>query len=194
MLCLGALAVPDAEIAVKRIHVAQYLLLSLVVRYSLASEVRGSELTISATLLTCLYGVHEELLQGLHPDRTYGLRDMLVNALAAGGGGLFWHGLQLFQGPEQQGPAPAAWARLHVLAPLALLAAVAAMAVPLIAYRHHHLPAWPFLPLAALLVLMGLMFSKDDPSTTRLLLPPGILALLFFLYPLAVNALRVPFF
>ncbi|EKD37239.1 MAG: hypothetical protein ACD_75C01200G0001, partial [uncultured bacterium] len=31
--CLGALAVPDPEIAVKRIHVMEYLLLSLYVRY-----------------------------------------------------------------------------------------------------------------------------------------------------------------
>lgn len=194
LLCLFALTVPDGEIAVKRIHVAQYLLLSLVVRYSLASEARGSELTLTATLLTSLYGVHDELLQGLHPDRTYGLRDMLVNALAGSGGGLFWHGLQLFQRPGEQCPAPNTWSWRPYLAPLALLVAVAAMAGPLIAYRHHHLPAWPFLPLAALLVLWGLALPKGDPGRTRLLLPPGLLALLFLLYPLAVNALQIPFY
>jgi len=53
LLCVCALAIPDAEIAVKRIHVAQYLLLSLAVRQSLAHAADGNELTLTATLLTC---------------------------------------------------------------------------------------------------------------------------------------------
>lgn len=194
LLCLAALAIPDPEITVKRIHVAQYLLLSLVIRATLAARAHGGQLTLSATLLACLYGVHDELLQGLHPDRTYGLRDMLVNALAAAGGGLVWHGLALFERPASSKEAPIPWPWWQRLAPPALLITVAMMAVPLFAYRHHHLPIWPFLPLAALLVLWGFLFLEGGWGKNHLLLPPAILALLFFLYPLAVNALQIPFY
>ncbi len=193
-LCLLALAIPDPEIAIKRIHVAQYLLLSLAVRHTLAARLGGAELTLSATLLSCLYGVHDELLQGLHPDRTYGLRDILVNTLAASGGGLVWHGLGLFdkQAPEIGGLAQWPWPlRLTILA---LAVAVAAMTVPLFAYRQLPLPAWPFLPLAALLLPYAVFLLDPRRTSYHAVLPLGIVALLFLLYPLAVDALQVPFY
>lgn len=193
-LCLAALAVPDADIAIKRIHVAQYLLLSLAVRHALAVNTRGVELTVAGSLLGGLYGVHDELLQGLHPDRTYGLRDMLVNFLAASGGSLAWHGLGLFDGSRQPPPA-AAGPRLGWVAPLALAVTVTAMAVPLSACRGQAtLPWWPVLPLAALLAAGALETFGQGRRPCPPCLPLMTVAALFLLYPLAVNVLQIPFY
>lgn len=193
-LCLVALAIPDPEIAIKRIHVAQYLLLSLAVRHTLAGRLGGLELTISATLLSCLYGVHDEMLQGLHPDRTFGLRDIMVNTLAACGGGLIWHGLSLFEkGPAPTG-SPTGWSRRQRLMLFGMSLAVVLMALPLIAYRNQPLPPWPFLPLAALLILWGLFFMYPRQNGYHLFQPLGVVALLFLLYPFAVNVLQISFY
>lgn len=194
--CLAALAIPDPEIAVKRIHVAEYLALSLYVRYTLAFHLRGPVLLVFSCLLSCLYGVHDELLQGLNPSRTYGLRDMLVNAVAAIGGCLVWHGLGLFAGPS---PRPAAveadqWSIFRIVFLVGLVGAVLAMAVPLIAQRNDILPTWPFMPLAAAVVVWS-CFLADDPSTFRHgLLPAGVVAGLFLVYPLIGNGLQIFFY
>lgn len=193
-LCLVALAIPDPEIAIKRIHVAQYLLLSLAVRHTLATRLGGVELTLSATLLSCLYGVHDEMLQGLHPDRTYGLRDIMVNTLASCGGGLIWHGLSLFEkGHAPTGPL-IGWTWRQRLILFGMSVAVVLMAVPLVAYRNHPLPPWPFLPLAALLIIWGLFFISPRQNGYHLFQPLGVVALLFLLYPFAVNVLQIPFY
>ena len=193
-LCLAALAVPDADIAVKRIHVAQYLLLSLAVRHALAVDTRGVELTVAGSLLGGLYGVHDELLQGLHPDRTYGLHDMLVNFLASSGGSLVWHGLGLYEGSPHP-PTPHTTPRLGWVAPLALAAAVTAMAVPLIACRGQAaLPWWPVLPLAALLAAGTLETFAQGRRPCAPCLPLAAVSALFLLYPLAVDVLQIPFY
>ena len=192
--CLLGLTIPDPEIAIKRIHVAQYLLLSLAVRHTLAARLEGAELTLSAILLSCLYGVHDELLQGLHPDRTYGLRDMVVNTLAACGGGLIWHGLSLFD----RGPAPTgamiSWSRPQRLIVFGVCVAVVLMAVPLVAYRNQSLPPWPFLPLAALLIIWGLFFLYPRQNGYHLFLSMGVVVLPFLSYPFVVNVLQIPFY
>jgi VanZ family protein len=192
--CLAALAVPDPEIAVKRIHVMEYLLLSLYVRHTLAFRLSGVALLVFSCLLSCLYGVHDELLQGVHPSRTYGLRDMLVNVVAAIGGGLIWHGLALFS--ERSGGQVTGgdrWSRSRILYLLGLVAAVPAMAAPLIAYRHDFFPAWPFLPLAALMVVWSCFFVNDRSMFRHGLLPTSIVAFLFLVYPVAVNGLQITF-
>jgi VanZ family protein len=193
-LCLVALAIPDPEIAIKRIHVAQYLLLSLAVRLTLATRLSGIELTLSATLLSCLYGVHDEMLQGLHPDRTYGLRDIMVNTLASCGGGLIWHGFSLCEkGRTSTGPL-LGWSWRQCLMLFGMSVGVVLMVVPLIAYRNHPLPPWPFLPLAALLIIWGLFFISPRQNGYHLFQPLGVVALLFLLYPFAVNVLQIPFY
>ena len=193
-LCLIALTVPDADIAVKRIHVAQYLLLSLAVRHALAVNTGGVELTVAGSLLGGLYGVHDELLQGLHPDRTYGLRDMLVNFLASSGGSLVWHGLGLYEGSPHP-PTSHTTPRLGLVAPLALAAAVTAMAVPLIACRGQAaLPWWPVFPLAALLAAGALETFAQGRRPCAPCLPLAAVSALFLLYPLAGNVLQLPFY
>jgi VanZ family protein len=94
-----ALAVTDPAFPAKRIHVPQYALLALVLRRGLAGSMSGWRLTGFGALLTLVFGIHDELIQGLHPDRTYGLTDILVNGLSGAAGSLMAHGIGLFSCP-----------------------------------------------------------------------------------------------
>ncbi len=94
-----ALAVTDPAFPAKRIHVPQYALLALVLRRGLAGSMSGWRLTGFGALLTLAFGIHDELIQGLHPDRSYGLTDILVNGLSGAAGSLMAHGIGLFSCP-----------------------------------------------------------------------------------------------
>lgn len=91
-----ALAIPDPNVPIKRIHVAEYIILSFFVRYAMSHRLSGANLLLFSILATALYGVHDEMLQGLHPLRYYGWRDMIVNAVAGLSGALLGHGLVCF--------------------------------------------------------------------------------------------------
>ena len=193
--CFLALALPDPEIAVKRIHVMEYLLLSLCVRYALSSRLAGIPLLVFSSLLTGLYGVHDELLQGLHPARTYGLLDMSVNAIAALGGCLLWHGLAIFSScstAHGSGNDSLSFGQGLYLAGLTLC--VPAMAVPLFLQRNDILPLWPFLPLAAAMVVWSCFFIDDRSAHRHGILAVSVVAFVFLAYPLAVNVLEITFY
>ena len=99
VLCVCALLLPDPHYPAKRIHVAEYMLLSLVVNWAMSHHLQGRSLLFSGAYFASLLGVHDEMLQGMVDSRTFGLRDIGVNALAAAGGALIWYGLRLFQRP-----------------------------------------------------------------------------------------------
>lgn len=86
-----ALALTDPAFPAKRIHVAEYMLLAFVIRFGAARIAAGLPLSVIVAVLTMLLGVHDELIQGLHPDRSFGLRDILVDGLAAAAGALLGH-------------------------------------------------------------------------------------------------------
>lgn len=193
--CFVALALPDPEIAVKRIHVVEYLLLSLYVRYTLSSRLAGIPLLVFSCLLAGLYGVHDELLQGLHPSRTFGLRDMLVNAVAALGGCLLWHGLSIFtqnSTDHMEGNGSLSLKQGFYLAGLAI--SIPAMAVPLFSHRNESLPIWPFLPLAAATIVWSCFFIDDRSAHRHGILAVSVVAFLFLAYPFAVNVLEITFY
>src|SRR3954453_14448924 len=122
-LALAALglALTDPSYPAKRIHVPQYLLLALVLRRALSDHVGGTALNAATIVVTLVFGIHDEMLQGLHPSRTYGLRDILVNATAGASGAFLAAGMELWRGPS--GP-------LHL--PLRIGAALAVQAAALI--------------------------------------------------------------
>jgi hypothetical protein len=97
-LAILGLALTDPAYPAKRIHVPQYLLLALVLRRALSDHVGGAVLTAVTILVTLIFGIHDEMLQGLHPSRTYGLRDMLVNALSGASGAVLAAGIGLWLG------------------------------------------------------------------------------------------------
>ena len=193
-LLLLSLVLPDPRFAVKRIHAAEYLLLSLIVRYAMSRQLTGQPLLVFSCLLCSLYGVHDELLQGLHPLRTYGLRDMLVNMVAANGGCLLWHGLSLFDRDTPEIPGNIGWQTVHVYSLIWLCLAVAALVVPLTVYRYSRMPWWPFLPLAAAMISWLLLLRGDRSALLRHGIAPlyGV-ALPLLCYPPAVNYFKIPF-
>lgn len=155
-VCLAALAIPDPAVPIKRIHVAEYLLLAFPVRYTLSHRLTGRELTLFTALVTALFGIHDELFQGLHPLRYYGLPDMGVNGLAGLGGSLLGHAVRLFHAPPAGGSSHSHGRypdqeknfrhRLPWLVAF-LLAGILFLVVTLSWYKKSFIPWWTMLPL-----------------------------------------------
>ncbi len=186
-LCLLALMIPDARYAVKRIHVVEYLCLSLLVRYTLSFRLQGFSLLFFSFFVTALFGIHDELLQGILPSRTYGLRDMTVNAVSAAGGAAIWYGLALFRrhgvGQNQNGGS-----RVVTICYLVWLAmAVLALVVPLPAYRYEPVPWWPMLPLGVTILVYFLSAPDFINSMRHGIVLVGCLSFFMLCYPLLIN-------
>ncbi|EWY41513.1 hypothetical protein N825_27860 [Skermanella stibiiresistens SB22] len=181
LIALGLL-ITDPAYPAKRIHVPQYLLLSLVLRRALSDHVGGWALTVATALLTALFGIHDELLQGLHPHRTYGLRDILVNGVSAAAGAALARGIGLWPGPDR----PFAVDAKLVTAGVALALAVAFPMVTLVAYRNAMPPPWLGVPVLAVSVLLLIGWGiprPADPASRRLAAVFAWTALPLALYP-----------
>lgn len=195
-VCVVALIIPDSRFPAKRIHVAEYMALVCLVRYAMSWRIQGGVLLFFSILATILFGMHDELLQGLHPSRTYGLRDMLVNSFAAVGGGLIWHGCSLFVRPELRDEkrknsrgtsattAYLCWFFLGIMA----------FVIPLSAYRQETIPYWPLLPLSGAVVLWSLYYQDVEPRYKYGCFVVNCLAYLFLLYPVAINVSSYTFY
>ncbi len=140
---IGLLAT-DPEFPSKRIHVPQYIALALVVRRGLCSRVSGWPLTLSGWLITVILGCHDELIQGFHPQRTFGLVDVLTNAWGAAAGSLLAHGFGWMEAGRPNGVPPP---RAVIVAMLSVLAGVGLELVALNAFKEAILPYWTILPL-----------------------------------------------
>lgn len=195
LLCIFALTIPDGRYPVKRIHVLEYMALSCLVRYAMSWRLHGGALLFFSVLASMAFGIHDELLQGIHPQRTYGLRDISVNAVASLGGGLIWHGGALFgrqnkrQLPEhtteQWGTA------LFYLAWLVL--STLGFIVPLAGYDNVALPYWMLLPLSAALVFWAMYNLQLQGGVRYGCLVVSCLAFSLFCYPVVINAVSLSF-
>lgn len=67
----------------KHIHIPEYILMAWLVYTALKQDYRGGGMLILVFLLASMLGVVDELEQGIHPGRTYGWTDMLVNTSSA---------------------------------------------------------------------------------------------------------------
>jgi len=164
-----ALAIPDPHVPVKRVHVAEYIILSFVVRYVLSHRLGGAQLALFTVLVTALYGVHDEMLQGLHSLRYYGWRDIIVNSVAGLSGALLGHGLLCF---DSRGFERKTWAKKSVfIGNVVLFSALLAAVVWLTAYLYQHrengggYPA--YVPVAACCVVIaglrpGVVFGSRE--------------------------------
>lgn len=191
-----SLAIPDPEVPIKRIHVAEYLVLSFLVRHTLSHRLQGGQLLLFSALVTLLLGIHDEMLQGLHPQRYYGWRDMIVNGAAGLGGALLGHGLFCCVRPEIEEArarvrGPALLAALFLL----LAAATTWLVASLYLHRGQTLPLPALLPQAAvgllfILLRPDLVFSSRLQHGLQVLfwLTFGLLA-----YPLAARLAGLPF-
>jgi len=188
-LCCVALLLPEAHLPAKKIHVVEYLFLSLVVRFAMAPRLQGAALLVCSACFTALLGIHDEFLQGLHPARTYGLSDMLVNTLSGCGGSLIWHACALFRQPVGPGrPDPAiAGAGSVPRYLLWLLAGVLALVVPAFWYRNAVIPLWTTLPLIGAVAGAGLWLRRFPPAWRHGIVAAGSIALPLIFYPLLIS-------
>jgi hypothetical protein len=121
------LAMTDPRFPPKRVHVPEYIAVAWLVYQGLGGRLGGPRRAAAAVLLATLLGVHEELAQGLHPQRTLGALDMAVNGLGSIAGALTALAMTApLDGPDS----PGAWRHVRLLA-LILLATLPAY--PLIA-------------------------------------------------------------
>ena len=152
-----ALAIPDPNVPIKRIHVAEYILLSFLVRYTLSHRLEGRTLTVFTALVTIFLGVHDEMLQGFHSLRYYGWRDIIVNGMAGVSGAFLGHALFCFD-RAGQGKA-AVSAREPVRAGLIvffilLFGAVTLLIIALYQPGGAIVSLYPLLPLATICLLI----------------------------------------
>jgi hypothetical protein len=165
-LCLVGLLVPDPGFPVKRIHVAEYAALSLAARFALSSSLSGPALLFYSSCFAAVLGIHDEFLQGLHPARTYGLRDMAVNIIGSCGGGLIWHGLNLFS-PPAQGHTAAPKSRADFLYLGWLFAALLMLVWPAYYFKGQPIELWTALPLLAAVFCFFNHRKQFSPLTAR---------------------------
>jgi hypothetical protein len=193
VICLVALIIPDPEAPVKRIHVIEYMMLSLLIRYTMSVRLQGISLLVYSILFSSLLGVHDELLQGLHPLRTYGSRDILVNALGSTGGGFIWHGFKLF---EHSGQAAEQADRLtpRSCGYLAwLFCSVLFFFIPLVSFRQELLPLWPAAPLAASLIFFAAAAGKMPVRFNHGVIAVSCAAYALLAYPAVVRLVPAVF-
>lgn len=194
VLAIVALFIPDPSLGAKRIHVTEYVLLSLLVRYTLAQRHSGNYLFVVSILLTVLCGIHDEFLQGLHPQRTYGLRDIAVNSVSALAGGCVWQGLGLFKSGQKGGinsTPNLIWPALYLLC-LSVTVFLAILPIP--AYMRTEMPLWVFLPLAASLVYCSCFLPTFAHTFRHGAWAVSGAAFLLFIYPVMTNVFQVTFF
>lgn len=90
---LAGMLLTDPEFPAKRVHVPQYALLAAIVWLALRPHVGSDRVALMSLLVGGLFGVHDEFLQGLHPARTFGIRDMAINLCGVAAGTLVAAGL-----------------------------------------------------------------------------------------------------
>lgn len=192
-----SLAIPDPHVPIKRIHVAEYIILSFAVRYTLSHRLQGSGLTFFTVVVTLLFGIHDEMLQGLHSLRYYGWRDIIVNGTAGLSGALLGHGLLSF---ERKDVGPATRNR-DLIGPgliasyIFLMAAVAAHVVFLYRSRGSHFAYPGLLPLLAVCLLIFAFYPDVAINSQR---HHGLQAVFWLtlgllVYPLAANFAGIEF-
>lgn len=195
LLCVAGLLIPDPQIPVKRIHVAEYLLLSLLVRYTMARGVNGLPLLLFSGTVTMLLGIHDEFLQGLHPYRTYGLRDMTVNGISGWGGACIGHALSLFSArPDTEESTRQNFSRLQWLQLCWLIFAVPALAGPTVLFLGEHQPFWPSAPLAGYLILLLVPQDRSRAGYKNEMFVISFFSVSLLLYPFLANWQNHPFY
>ena len=161
VLAVVSFWITDPVFPAKRSHVAEYVVLALVVRRALAFRLDGGWLGLASGLVAALLGVHDELLQGLHPARYFGPPDLAVNGLAAAAGACLGHGVTLFDRTFADNPTSSPRRAGDAAAWLAIAVALGALAFLLIAVARlpgdDPVPPWAFAPLLAAAVLWALV-------------------------------------
>ena len=184
-----ALYIPDPQFPAKRIHVAEFLLLAFLIRRGFCRWTDGIPLITLTAICGIVLGAHDELLQGLHPDRRFGHTDIVVDGLASIAGALAGHGLKLYDNiPRRKVDwiSPPLWALVLVAAGLI------AFLYPLPAFQELPLPLWTLVPLS----ITALMWYVLDRTSRLIGDPASIIVWLVFLmisYPILTHVTSAVF-
>jgi hypothetical protein len=191
-IALGALFLSDPAFPAKRIHVLEYAVLALVVGRALCVEIGGRALLRATALATAVLGSHDELVQGLLPDRSFGLRDFAIDAVSGIAGVAIGYGLALFPAAKagvEDRFGSAQWLALGILTAgwLALMAAMPRLV-------DAPMPLWPAVPLATG-SLAWQMASAGAPATAarRTLAILAVLMLATATEPILAHAIPLDF-
>jgi hypothetical protein len=114
----------------KYIHIPEYILMTWILYQALAFDYRGRGILPLILACAAMLGIVDELLQGIHPQRTYGGRDMMINTSSS------FIGILMLMGVKD--PIPGNWRWLECLKHFkSLLAAIlfgVLMTVPMCLY------------------------------------------------------------
>ena len=67
----------------KYIHIPEYVLMSWILYQALVVDYKGSGILLLVFLCGAMLGVVDEIMQGIHPQRTYGWKDMIIDTAAS---------------------------------------------------------------------------------------------------------------
>lgn len=188
------LSITDPAFPAKRIHVPQYFLLAGVIWLALPGRLRTPMSPVFVLVAVAMYGVHDEFLQGFHPRRTFGLRDMTVN-LCGAASGVF--ALLAFSGGSRASLS-AFWRSIcsaHAMAGvLACVAGVVLLAWAAMGYRNDFIPYWAVLPGLAGAFWLALSLAQVDDAGDRISLGAIIaICCVFLAYPVLTHVTYLDF-
>ena len=87
--CIGIMAVGAAmvtgimafeENTNKYIHIPEYILMTWLLYQAMKIDYRGRGILLLVLICASMLGVADEIMQGIHPLRTYGWKDMIIDA------------------------------------------------------------------------------------------------------------------
>jgi hypothetical protein len=192
VVALAGMLLADPDYPAKRVHVPQYAVLAAVIWAALRPHVAAGRLAVLTILVGGLFGVHDEFLQGLHGDRTFGTRDMAVN-LCGGIAGTFalaaLTGRRVFTAEAVALPATVISGGLMSAVGLALY--VAALA----GLHAQPIPYWTTLPLLAGVFALACALVHDDTAADLRHAGTVVALLLIVLsfYPIVANETPLDF-
>jgi len=67
----------------KYIHIPEYIIMTWLLYLALVGDYRGSGILLLVFLCAIMLGIVDELLQGIHPQRSYGWEDMIIDAASS---------------------------------------------------------------------------------------------------------------
>ena len=78
----------------KYIHIPEYVLMTWILYQALASDYKGRGIFLLIFTCAAMLGIVDEILQGIHPQRTYGWKDMIIDTASGFIGVLMLVGLK----------------------------------------------------------------------------------------------------
>jgi hypothetical protein len=67
----------------KYIHIPEYVLMTWILYLALAIDYRGRGILLLVLICAAMLGVVDELIQGIHPQRTFGWKDMTIDSASS---------------------------------------------------------------------------------------------------------------